>query len=260
MRFAGKVALVTGASSGIGRAIAVAFAQEGAKVALVARSEDRLQLLADELQARGTPVLVCVADVSVREEVERAAAQTFETFGRIDLLINNAGRGMFAPLDVMSLDEYHRLVEVNVWSVLYAIQAVVPRMKQQRAGVIINIASILGKVTFPNLGGYSATKHALVSLSDALRMEVEPFGMEVISICPGRVQTDFRKNAARYRDDVYPPTAGGISADEVARAVVDAVWKHKREVVIPRAGWLLIALNRLWPRAADRLAKKFSNS
>ncbi|MFI5174203.1 MAG: SDR family oxidoreductase [Terriglobia bacterium] len=260
MKFQNKVVLITGASYGIGRAIAIEFAKQGAHVAAMARSTDRLESLSDQLRQIGVDALALTCDLSHRESLKDAVEKAASHFGRIDILVNNAGRGLYAPLATVDFEDFKAVMKLNFWAPLWAIQSVMPYFERQQAGIIINISSILGKVDFPGMGAYCATKHALNSISNALRMELKEKHVEVLTVCPGRVQTEFQPHAIKYKPIQNPSwSARGLAPEEVARAVVQGVWKHKREVVIPRAGWLLAAVQHFAPRLADRLAVAFSS-
>lgn len=260
MKFKDKVALVTGASNGIGRAIAIEFAREGAHVAALARNQDRLSELSNQLHALGVKALPLPCDVTRRDDLRAAVDQAASHFGRLDVLVNNAGRGIYSPLVTVNLADFEQVMALNFWAPLWAIQAAMPHFEPQGGGTIINISSILGKVDFPWMGAYCATKHALNSISNVLRMELKGKHVEVLTVCPGRVRTDFQPNALKYRPVQNPSwSAGALAPEEVARAVVRGAWKHHREIVIPRSGWILIAIQHLVPRLADRLAMAFAS-
>ncbi|MDD5543647.1 MAG: SDR family oxidoreductase [Acidobacteriia bacterium] len=260
MKFKDRVVLVTGASKGIGRAIALEFGREGAHLALVARSRELLDRLRDELQNTGREALALPCDVTDRAAFEAAIRRTIETFGGLDVLVNNAGMGMYSPLATMPMNDFDRLVSLNVHAVLYSIQAALPQFEKQGHGHIINVSSILGRLDYPWMGAYCATKHAVNSISNALRMELRDKNIEVMTVCPGRVLTDFQDNAIKYKEVENPskPTLP-MSPEAVARAVVRAAWKHRREVVLPRAAWVMIALQQFWPALADRVALSWSS-
>lgn len=260
MKFKDKVVVITGGSEGIGRALALEFAREGAYVAPLARSSDRLKTLSDELIGLEVRAFPLTCDVTDPEALKRAILQAATHFGRIDILVNNAGRGLYSPLATVPVGDFETIMDLNFWAALRATQAVVPFFEQQGAGIIINVSSILGKIDFPWMGAYCVTKHALNSFSNALRLELRDKNIEVLTVCPGRVATDFQPHAVKYKPIHNPGvSAGGLSPETVARAVVRAAWKHQREIVLPRSGWLLVAVQHLWPRLADRLAMTFAS-
>ena len=220
----GKIVIITGASSGLGESTARRLADRGAKLALAARREDRLKSLAEELTAKGTDVLWQVTDVTDREQVESLAASTRKKFGRIDVLINNAGLMPLAPLDALKVDEWEQMVDVNIKGVLYGIAAVLPTMREQHSGHVINLSSVAGHKVFPGGAVYCATKYAVRALSEGLRMEA---GDEIRStnISPGAVATELTStitdpNAADAAKELYKVA---IDADAVARAIVYAI-------------------------------------
>ncbi|MBZ5538143.1 MAG: SDR family oxidoreductase [Acidobacteriia bacterium] len=260
MKFKNKVVFVTGASSGIGHALAVEFAREGAHVAAVARDAARLTALSDQLRDLGVDALALPCDITQREALKAAVDRAASHFRRLDILVNNAGRGLYAPLATVPFEDFDEVMNLNFWAPLWAIQSALPYFERQQGGVIVNISSILGKVDFPWMGAYCATKHALNSISNTLRMELKEKHVSVLTVCPGRVQTEFQQNATKYRPVQNSSwSAGALSPEDVARAVIQGVWTRKREIVIPRAGWLLAAVQHLAPGLADRLAFAFSS-
>lgn len=185
------IALITGASSGIGAALAVALATYGAKIAIAARRQDRLEEVAEQIrQAGGTP-LVIVADLSKKADAERAVRTTIETFGGIDILVNNAGRGNVASIEDTTQEQIESLFSLNVYSLWYTTAIALPVMKQQKRGHIINISSMAGKSAFPCASVYIATKHACVGFTAALRSELVGTGVEATVICPVNVKTEW---------------------------------------------------------------------
>jgi short-subunit dehydrogenase len=247
MRIDGKVVLITGASQGIGAACAARFRDRGAKIALTARSLGRLYDVSrdGELVAAGD-----ITDADFRTElVER----TLERFGRIDILLNNAGAGLYAPAWNAEESQVRRLFELNFFAPLALIGLVAPRMCRQRSGTIVNIGSIAGKVTLPWFTLYSASKFALGSLTDGLRMELKRDGIHAMTVCPGYVLTDFQKNvlAGRPPEAISRHRHAAISAGECARAIVRGVERDARTVVTPWTGWLLVAAERLFPGLVD---------
>ena len=219
-----KVIIITGASSGLGESTARRLADRGAKLVLAARREDRLKSLADELTAKGADVLWQVTDVTDRKQVESLAAAAKKKFGRIDVLINNAGLMPLAPLDALKVDEWEQMIDVNIKGVLYGIAAVLPTMREQHSGHVINLSSVAGHKVFAGGAVYCATKYAVKALSEGLRMEA---GDEIRStnISPGAIATELTStitdpNAAEAAEELYKVA---IDADAVARAIVYAI-------------------------------------
>jgi short-subunit dehydrogenase len=248
MRLDGKVAIVTGASEGIGAAVAERLRQRGAMLSLVARSEDRLKNIG------GPDALITAGDLFDPAIREAVVERTVDRFGRIDVLINNAGAGLYAPSHVTPLEEARRLWELNFFVPLDLIQRSVVHMKQQRSGVIVNVGSIAGKMTLPWFTLYSASKYALGSLTDGLRMELRTHGIHTMTVCPGYVRTRFQQNVLR---GTPPPLAAparkwSITPQKCAADIVHGIERGKRTVVTPSSGWLLIAFERLFPNMVDR--------
>lgn len=219
-----KVVIITGASSGLGEATAQRLAERGAKLVLAARREDRLKSLTEELTAKGAEVTWQVTDVTDSQQVESLAALAKKTFGRIDVLINNAGLMPLAPLDALKVDEWEQMIDVNIKGVLYGIAAVLPTMREQHSGHVINLSSVAGHKVFPGGAVYCSTKYAVKALSEGLRMEA---GDEIRStnISPGAIATELTSTitdptAAEAAEELYKVA---IDADAVARAIVYAI-------------------------------------
>jgi short-subunit dehydrogenase len=248
MRLDGKVAIVTGASEGIGAALVRVLNDRGVKLSVVARSEEKLRAVAPA----GT--LIIAADLT--DEVARASVmeRTVLRFGRLDILINNAGAGLYVPSHTTPMAEARRLWELNFFAPLDLAQRAAAVMKPQRSGVIVNVSSIAGKMTLPWFTLYSASKYAIGSLTDGLRMELRSFGIHTMTVCPGYVNTRFQSNVLL---GAPPPLAGparkwAISPERCALDIVRGIEASKRTVVTPASGWFLIALERLFPNVVDR--------
>lgn len=248
MKISGRVVLITGASEGIGAACVESFRRRGARLVLVARQKEKLERLA------GPDTLIAPADVTIPDERERAVAAAVERFGALDILINNAGIGLYSPASRASLTDVRQMFELNVFSALAMIQLAAPHMIAQRRGMIVNIGSIAGKMTLPWFTTYSASKYALGSLTDGLRMELRPFGIHAMVVCPGYVRTGFQDHviAGNPPPAVRRARRFAIDAPACAEAIATGVERDARTVVAPRAGWLLIALQRVFPRLLDR--------
>jgi NAD(P)-dependent dehydrogenase (short-subunit alcohol dehydrogenase family) len=190
-RLAGKVAIVTGASAGIGAATCRRLAAEGARVVLAARREDRLEALRGQIGNAGGTVLAVPTDVTVGFDRERLVAETLTAYGRIDALVNNAGYGQRGPIELVPLDAVRLNYETNLFSVIALTQLVIPVMRGQGSGRIVNVSSVAGRIVWPFSAVYGSTKHALEAVSDGLRIELEPFGIQVVVIEPGFVRTEF---------------------------------------------------------------------
>jgi len=252
MKIDGKVVLITGASQGIGAACAREFRSRGARLSLTARSEDKLKEVAD---ADAAITAGDITDASVRS---RVVERTIQRFGRIDILINNAGIGLYAPAWKAPTDEAQAMFELNFFAPLAMIHLVTPHMQERRSGMIVNIGSIAGKVTLPWFTLYSATKFALGALTDGLRMELAEDGIRTMVVCPGYVKTDFQAHAlvGQAPDRLLKGRKFAITPEQCARAVARGVERDARTVVTPRSGWALIALQRLFPTLVERQMRK----
>lgn len=196
-----RIALVTGASSGIGRATAQLLAGNGYYVFAMARRKDRLE------QIRCENIEPVPLDVKDPEAIKAAVNHAVTTRGRIDLLVNNAGYGQLGAIECVSMEAAHEQFEVNVFGYARFMQAVMPHMRAQQSGCIVNIASILGKITIPGFGWYAASKHAVEALSETLRGEAMKFGIDVIVIAPGLIKTEFAAKEFELLETVeHPPT------------------------------------------------------
>ncbi len=220
-----KVVVITGASSGLGEAAARLLSEHGASVVLGARRIDRLQSLADELTARGHKALAITTDVTQCYQVKTLVDAAVKTYGRIDVMINNAGLMPSSPLERLKIDDWDRMIDVNIKGVLYGIAAALPYMKQQKAGHIINVSSVAGHKVRAGGAVYAATKHAVLALSEGLRQEVKPYNIRTTVISPGAVATELPNSVTE------PDIAVGmhrvyeiaIPAESFARAVAFAI-------------------------------------
>lgn len=187
----GQIVIVTGASSGIGEAAARKLAGEGATVVIAARRADRLEALKREIEAAGGRALAVAGDVTSPQDRERVVQETMSAFGRIDGLVNNAGYGQRGPIELVPVEAIRQNFETNLFSLIALTQRVIPIMRAQRSGRIINISSVAGRIARPLSSVYDATKHALEAISDGMRGELAPFGIKVVVIEPGFIITEF---------------------------------------------------------------------
>jgi short-subunit dehydrogenase len=248
MELAGQVVVVTGASMGIGEAIAKVFAQEGASVVLLSRDAAR----AEAARARiGFPdrTVALSCDVRHSEDIDRVLALTLHHFKRIDVWINNAGHGLLDSVSQMEMAACHDMFATNFFGAVSAMQAVIPVMRQQGGGTIVNISSVAGHIPLPFHGAYSATKFALNAIGKAAGAELKKDGIRVLTVCPGYVATDFGKNAVQGRElkRVRPSSVKGVTSERVARATLQGVLKRKREVIVPWTMHVPVKLYQLFP-------------
>jgi NADP-dependent 3-hydroxy acid dehydrogenase YdfG len=223
---AGKVIVITGASSGLGEATARHLSAQGATVVLGARRVERLQSLVNELTANGAKALALATDVTDHEQVQRLVDAAVQTYGRIDVMINNAGLMPHSPLERLKIEDWDRTIDVNIKGVLYGIAAALPYMKQQKAGHIINVSSVAGHKVRPGSAVYAATKSAVLMLSEGLRLEVKPYNIRTTVISPGAVESELPNSITEpdVAEDIHKfYEEYAIPADSFARAVVFAM-------------------------------------
>ena len=252
MRLDGKVVLITGASEGIGAACAAEFAAAGARLSLTARSREGLE------RAGGPSALITAGDLTLEETRRRVVERTLERFGAIDLLLNNAGVGMYLPSWSAPIEDVRQLMELNFFALLGMIQLVAPHMRQRRSGTIVNVGSIAGKMPLPWMTLYSASKYAVTALTEGLRMELRGDGVKTMLVCPGYVTTGFQQHVrgGQPPDAMVRARRRAIGAAECARAIRRGVERDARTILAPRAGWILVALARLFPSIVEgRMAR-----
>lgn len=239
-----KVAVITGASMGIGEEIARIFVRHGTRVVLLSRDAGRAEAARARIgHVDQTLALAC--DVRNREEIDRVIGLTVHHFKRIDVWVNNAGHALFDSAACVNMASCRELFDTNWFGTLDGMQAVLPVMKQQGSGTIINISSVAGHIPIPYHGMYSATKFAMNALGKAARIELSGAGINVLTVCPGYVKTAFTENAVKGVEPkrVRPKTTKGITAERVARAVWRGYAKNKREVIVP---WTMIPVVKIY--------------
>jgi len=261
-----KVALVTGGSSGLGRVIADALVTAGAKVAVCALEPGAAEQAAKEMAAGGAEVLGVQADITRQEDVDRLLAQVIERFGRLDMLVNNAGRSMRGKVLETTPEQFRDLMELNLIALVRCTRAAVPELLKNR-GHVVNIGSLAAKASARWVGAYPATKHAVAAYSQQLRLELGPEGLHVLLVCPGPIQrSDPRLYPLAGLEDIpesaRAPGAGvdvkGIPPKWLARAILRACQRRNAELVVPGKARLLFAIAQLWPGLGDRLIRRFT--
>src|SRR5437868_10755184 len=274
-----QTVIITGASSGIGEASAKWLAREGAAVVLAARRRERLDELKHQIQTAGGQAIGIAADITSAEDRSRIVSETLEAFGRIDGLVNNAGFRSRGPIELVPIENIRANFETNLFSLIALTQQVIPIMRKQQSGRIVNISSVAGRIARPLSSVYDATKHALEAISDGLRGELAPFGIQVVVIEPGFIITEFlgvaneRARDVIEQDSPYKPFFEGFAEgyqrirkmagrpDDIARLVVKALTldRPRPRYAAPRHARLALAAKRWLPeRLFNRLAAKQS--
>ena len=244
--------VVTGASMGIGEAIAKIFADQGASVVMLSRDAGRVEGARGRVgKAERTLAMAC--DVRHREDVDRVIGLTMHHFKRIDVWVNNAGHGLLDSVAQVDMAACREMFDTNFFGALAAMQAVIPVMRQQGAGTIINISSVAGHIPIPFHAAYSATKFALNAIGKAAGVELKKDGIHVLTVCPGYVRTAFSENAVRGNElkRVRPGSVRGITAERVARATLRGYLKRKREVIVPWTMHVPVKIYQMFPGVVE---------
>jgi 3-oxoacyl-[acyl-carrier protein] reductase len=254
-----KVVVITGASSGIGEAVARRLAKEGTKLVLAARREDRLQALATEIQAVGGTTLAVPTDVRQLEDINRLFSRTLEQWGRVDILLNNAGVSYDQPLIKVAPALLREELEVNLLGVVACAQAALKPMLKQRSGHIVNVASIAGLIGLPGSTIYNASKFGVVGFSEALGREVGRFGVRVSAFCPGFVATDFspRLKSIHEKQPGAQRLPGVMDVVYVADQVAWLIQHPRRRYIIPHSWNILVWAARTFPWGTDWIVNRF---
>lgn len=248
----GRVVIITGASSGIGRATALALAKSGAFITVVARRGDKLTELVMEVASTAGKCLPIVGDIRNEAFCESVVAQTVAHFGRVDVLINNAGVGHRSYVMEMTSEEINAIWDTNVVGLLAMTRAAVPHMKRQKGGQIVNISSVVGQRPLPTSAIYCASKTAVNFLSRSLRMELHPHRIKVTVVYPGLTATEFAEARFGQKGNTWRGLRG-VAPEKVADAIVDAIRNELLEVYISFFDQAFVYLNRLFPRTLDWL-------
>jgi uncharacterized protein len=262
----GKVVLITGGSSGLGRALATAFARAGAQVVVSARSSDALETVAADLRATGAQVLAIPADVTQQTQVENLIEQAVKHFGRLDVLVNNVGRSTRGAILDTTPEDFANLMDINFLSVVRCTRAAVPHLLRSR-GQVVNIGSLSGKSASRYVGAYAATKFALAAYTQQLRLELQPQGVHVLLVSPGPIARD--DVGDRYADQMEglparaaKPGAGvrisPVRPEKLSQAILTACRRRQPELIYPPLARLFIAVIQLFPRLGDWLVRKMT--
>ena len=259
-RFSNKVVLITGASSGIGKDSAIKFAGEGAKVALVSRSKEKLEAVANEIKQFNQDVLVIPTDVSSKEQVKNAVNKTIEKFGQIDVLFNNAGSSEVGLVeDADFVEKVKKLFEVDFLGTVYFTKEVLPVMKKQGSGHIMNMSSVVGRKAFPHFGAYSSIMHAITGFTASLRQELRGSRINVSVIHPALTQTPLLEHVRQ--EDMPPPFRRftPIPVDQVGKAVLDGVYNNRPRIIVPFQPKLMLLADAVSPKIGDLIVRLLPN-
>ncbi len=259
-RFKDKVVIITGASSGIGRATALAFAREGATTVLVSRSREKLERVADEIRNFNPNVLVVPTDVSLQDSVHNMVEKVMDEYGRVDILFNNAGSSFVGRIeDEDFVENTKNMIEVDFFGTVYCTKAVLPIMQKQGMGHIINMSSVVGRKAFPHFGGYSSAMHAISGFTDSLRQELGGSGISVSMIHPALTQTPLLDHVSP--EDMPPPFRRftPIPVESVAEAVLNGVDKNQARIIVPFQPKFLLLADAISPRLGDLIVRLLPN-
>ncbi len=246
--------VVTGASSGIGRAVALEMARRGANVVIGARRLEALEKTAAECRALGVTAAAVVTDVTKPDDCRRL----IEAAGRVDVLVNNAGFAVFDAIGEANPDELRAMMDTNYFGAVHCTQAVLPQMLERRDGTIVNVASITGLMGFARMGGYCATKFAIVGMTEALRDEMFPRGVRVALVCPGTTDTEFFVKAERGKMPAASRLMLAVKPERVARAVCDAAEDGRYRRILPLMAMTYMRMKEVFPRFAHLLMRRVS--
>ena len=258
MQLSGKTALVTGASSGIGRATALALAAEGCNLALAARRVERLDEVAATCRDKGVRCIAVRTDVRSREECHGFVSGAAESLGPPDILVNNAGYAILDDIAEASMETAEDMMQTNYFGALYCIEAALPHMIERGSGAIVNVASITGLMGYASMGAYGATKAAMVILSEALRSELLQKGIRVSVVCPGTTDTEFFETALAGKMPAASRLALAIPAERVARTIVRAARTGGYRFIVPWTTGLYIRFKEFMPVTAHALFRVVS--
>lgn len=249
MKLTNKIVLITGASSGLGAGVASLLVEKGAIPILTARSEDKLEALSKQLKGEHQIIRM---DVQQDDDVQRVVNQVIQKYGKIDILLNNAGYGQFKSITEMPLEDYKAMIDVNYLGIVRCTQAVLPHMLAAGSGQIVNIASLAGKFPTSKSTSYTATKHAVLGFTNALRQELRETKIKISSINPGPIATAFFDRADPSGEYVKNVSQFMMSPDKVSRHIVKVMEKRKEELDLPLIAIPGMRLYGLFPRLVDR--------
>lgn len=252
----GDVVVITGASRGIGKATALAFAKKGCCIALLARDVSKLDLVKSEIEALGAKAMVVSCDVSKEGDCFAAIELVYSSWNRIDVLVNNAGYGHYSLIEKLDTPSMERIIRTNLFGAIWCIQAALQFMKPAGRGHIVNISTIISKRAFPQMGAYCMSKFAMTGMDESLGLELKPYGIGVSLVCPGYTATEFQQNAALTGERPNLQQKLGMKPATVAKAIVKAVECNIRRTHLTIDGKLLLLVNKISPSLVDFVFSK----
>ncbi|MDQ0661734.1 short-subunit dehydrogenase [Arthrobacter ulcerisalmonis] len=254
MRVKKAVVVITGASSGIGRATALKFADKGARLVLAARSAGALESLVHEVRKRGGKAIAVPTDVTDAASVDALAARAVEEFGRLDVWVNNAAIGVFGRITDVPLADIRRVLDVNIGGYIHGARAALPRLRAQGSGVLINVASIVGEISQPYTAAYSMSKAAVRALSVSIRSELQLDGTRKVKVCtvlPAAIDTPFFQHAANYTGRKVVAMPPVYTPERVAGTIVSLAARPRREAIVGPAGRLMVLQHKVTPAKVE---------
>lgn len=244
MDYSGKIVVITGASSGIGKESALEFAKLHASVVLVSRDKNKLEEVAKELSKYQTQILVCACDISQRDQVNQMSKQVLEKFGTVDVLVNNAGFGIYGNFNDLKAEEIESQMTTNYLGMVYCTKTFLPKMLEQKSGHIVNVASVAASFGIPGMAGYCASKFAMLGFSESLYHELKGSGIGITVVSPIMVKTNFFNHNSFNK---MPRYTTALSANTVAKAVVRAASSPRLEIVVPQFVRIAIWFKQTFP-------------
>jgi len=254
-----KVVIITGGSSGIGKALATEFGLQGSKLLITGRRKELLQMAEAELKSKGITVSTFSGDVSIEQDNERMVQTAIDLYGRIDVLVNNAGISMRALFEELDLEVFKKVMNVNFFGTVYATKYALPHILESR-GSVVGISSVNGRRATPARSAYSASKYAMEGFLESIRTEVMTRGVHVLSVCPGFTSSNIRQTALTANGGTQGESPRNeskmMSAEEAAQHIYRAIVSQKRDLVLTAQGKLAVALNKLFPSWMDNVTYK----
>ena len=254
MDFKNKVILITGASSGIGKATAIEFAKLGANIVLVARTKEKLEKVADELKKFSVSTLICQCDISKKDQVKQMSKMVLEKFDTVDVLVNNAGFAIYGSVSDLTIDEIELQMETNYFGMIYCIKNFLPSMISKKSGHIVNVASVAASFGLPGIASYCASKFAMLGFSEGLKHELKDTGIGITVVSPIMVRTSFFDHASFEKIPKYSPTS--LSSNTVAKTIVKAANSSRLEIMVPSVVRGAVWMKNTFPYLVNPILEK----